>query len=108
VHDAQGALAEAVGVEDPTLTYHLNKMETAGLVTRRRDPDNRRVHQVELTEAGERAFFTLLEKVLAFDDRLRRGATDRDLAELRRLLDRLATNVATADHNHQVEPDESR
>src|SRR5438874_1026032 len=37
VHGAQRHLAEAVGVEGPTLTHHLNRMEAAGLVTRRRD-----------------------------------------------------------------------
>ena len=91
-HGAQRRLAEAVGIEGPTLTHHLNRMETAGLVTRRRDPDNRRVHQVELTADGEALFTTLLEHVVAFDARLRAGFSDRDLAQLRRLLDRLATN----------------
>ena len=37
----QRRLAEAVGVTEATLTHHLNAMETAGLITRRRDPDNR-------------------------------------------------------------------
>jgi MarR family transcriptional regulator for hemolysin len=44
-HGTQRTIAQAVGVEGPTLTHHLNKMEAAGLVTRHRDPDNRRVHQ---------------------------------------------------------------
>src|SRR6266536_2658823 len=52
-HETQRDLAAAVGVEGPTLTHHLNRMEADGLVTRRRDPDNRRVHQVELTADGE-------------------------------------------------------
>src|SRR5437879_4878986 len=92
-HGAQRRLAEAVGIEGPTLTHHLNKMEALGLVTRRRDPDNRRVHQVELTSKGETMFTTLLEHVVAFDSRLREGFSDRDLAQLRRLLDRLDANV---------------
>src|SRR5215218_9167808 len=49
---AQRELAEAVGIEGPTLTHHLNRMEAAGLVTRTRDPANRRVHRVAMTEAG--------------------------------------------------------
>ena len=32
----QRALARAVGVQEATLTHHLNAMETGGLVTRRR------------------------------------------------------------------------
>ena len=62
-HGAQRELAAAVGIEGPTLTHHLNRMEASGLVTRRRDPANRRVHRVELTEAGEATFARLLEAV---------------------------------------------
>jgi MarR family transcriptional regulator for hemolysin len=105
VHGAQRQLAEAVGVEGPTLTHHLNRMEKAGLVTRRRDPENRRVHHVELTDTGRATFFSLLDTVVAFDERLRHGLSDRELAQLRRLLDRLAANAtATAtDHNEWTE-----
>ena len=35
---SQRELAEAVGIQGATLTRHLNTMESAGLVTRRRDP----------------------------------------------------------------------
>src|SRR3954447_20549334 len=45
-HRMQRDLAEAVGVEGPTLTHHLNRMEADGLVTRTRDPENRRTHVV--------------------------------------------------------------
>ncbi len=92
-HGNQRAIAEAVGVEGPTLTHHLNRMEAAGLITRRRHPDNRRIHQVELTPSGDVLFLSLLEKVGDFDERLRRGLTERDTAQLHRLLDRLATNA---------------
>jgi MarR family transcriptional regulator, transcriptional regulator for hemolysin len=95
-HGAQREIAEAVGVEGPTLTHHLNRMEAAGLVTRRRDPDNRRAHRVELTDAGEAAFRRLLQTVAAFDARLRAGLADRELTALRGLLDRLRTNVAAS------------
>lgn len=94
-HGAQRDIADAIGIEGATLTHHLNKLEAAGLVTRRRDPDNRRVHQVELTDTGEALFFTLLERVVAFDQQVRAGFSDRDLAQLRRLLDRLTVSAAT-------------
>jgi MarR family transcriptional regulator for hemolysin len=92
-HGRQRTIAEAVGIEGPTLTHHLNRMEAAGLVTRTRNPDNRRVHDVELTEAGETLFLALLDKVVAFDQRLRRNFAERDVAQLHRLLDRLAANA---------------
>src|ERR1700733_8812868 len=49
----QRELAAAVGVREATLTHHLNSMEAAGLLLRRRGDTNRRVHVVEVTEAGD-------------------------------------------------------
>ena len=93
LHQSQRSIAAAVGVEGPTLTHHLNRMEAAGLVTRTRDPANRRVHRVELTAAGEAAFQRLLTAVVGFDRRLRTGLTDREIAALSRTLARLRANV---------------
>src|SRR5689334_3191150 len=66
----QRELAEAVGVREATLTHHLNAMEKDGLVTRRRNERNRRVHVVGLTPAGDAAFTRLAEAATAFDQRL--------------------------------------
>ena len=92
-HGAQRELAEAVGIEGPTLTHHLNRMEAGGLVTRARDPANRRVHQVELTEAGAEAFSRLLGAVTTFDRTLRRGLSRAEVDHLDGLLARLRANV---------------
>jgi MarR family transcriptional regulator, transcriptional regulator for hemolysin len=91
---SQRELAEAVGVREATLTHHLNAMDTQGLITRTRDPANRRTHIVELTPAGEAAFLRLRDAATAFDRRLRDGITDTDLVGLAALLGRLAGNVA--------------
>ncbi len=69
-------------------------MDAAGLVTRRRDPDNRRVHVVELTDGGEDVALRLRAVAVSFDKRLRRGITEAEVEELE-LLDRLVTNVRT-------------
>jgi MarR family transcriptional regulator for hemolysin len=92
---SQRQIAEAMGVSEATLTHHLNAMDSDGLVTRRRDPANRRVHLLELTEAGEAAFIRLRNAAISFDRRLRHGLTDTEIEQLQRLLDRLAINVGT-------------
>jgi MarR family transcriptional regulator for hemolysin len=93
----QRALAEAMGIREATLTHHLNAMEASGLVTRERDPANRRVHVVSLTEAGEQAFVRLRAAAMTFDRQLRRGITDEDAATLSELLGRLAANAGADD-----------
>ena len=100
----QRELAAAVGIEGPTLTHHLNRMETAGLVTRTRDPRNRRIHQVELTAEGEALFHRLLQAVTTFDRRLRAGVTEDEVTVLGDLLDRLRANVAGATIAEEVGP----
>ena len=89
----QRELAEAVGVREATLTHHLNSMDNRGLITRRRDTDNRRIHVVQLTEAGEELFTQLQRTAIAFDTRLRQGFDDADIDTLDALLGRLAANV---------------
>ena len=89
----QRELAEAVGIRGATLTHHLNAMEARGLVTRRRDPANRRVHHVELTAAGEALFRQLAGAAMTFDQRLRAGLAEADTDVLERLLNRLHANV---------------
>jgi len=90
---SQRELADAVGIKEATLTHHLNSMDAGGLITRRRDPENRRVHLVALTPAGEEAFFRMRTAALAFDARLRAGFGEEELAEFGRALDRLRGNA---------------
>jgi MarR family transcriptional regulator for hemolysin len=95
-HSMQRDLATAVGIEGPTLTHHLNRMEAGGLLQRARDPENRRVHRVELTAAGEEMFHQLRGTVVAFDRRLREGFSPDEIAKLGDLLERVLRNVAPA------------
>jgi MarR family transcriptional regulator, transcriptional regulator for hemolysin len=90
----QRALAAAVGIQGATLTHHLNAMEDGGLVTRRRDPQNRRIHVVELTSDGEASFLRMRSAAVEFDKRLRGDLTDDELEHVADVLDRLRANVA--------------
>src|SRR5579863_4906618 len=89
----QRELAEAVGVREATLTHHLNALDARGLITRKRDAANRRIHVVALTEDGEATFIRLQQAAVAFDARLRAGLSEPDLDRLGDLLARLAANA---------------
>lgn len=91
--DNQRALAEAVGIQGATLTHHLDNLERDGLVRRTRDPDNRRIQRVELTDTGERMFLRLRQAAINFDQRLRRDLSDRDETATRKLLAKLRANA---------------
>jgi MarR family transcriptional regulator for hemolysin len=92
--ETQRELAASVGIQGATMTHHLDSLEKAGLVTRSRDPSNRRVQRVELTDEGEAAFDRLRKVAMKFDKRLRQGLSDNELASVAELLDRLAANVS--------------
>ena len=86
-------LANAVGIEGPTLTRHLDGMEEAGLVRRQRGTLDRRAVQVELTRAGHALHGRLLKAVISFNQQLRAGLSGEDEETLRRLLGQLQDNV---------------
>jgi len=83
---SQRELADAVGIEGPTLVRHLDRLADDGLVERRRDDDDRRVTRIHITPAGG----ALLERLTAVAATNEAEITDllpvRDLAALRRAL----------------------
>jgi MarR family transcriptional regulator, transcriptional regulator for hemolysin len=89
----QGQLAAAVGIRQPTLTHHLDGLERASLVTRSRDPGNRRVQRIAVTESGEQLFLRLRRAAAAFEGRLHAGLDEDDVLTLRRLLAQLEENA---------------
>jgi MarR family transcriptional regulator for hemolysin len=92
---SQHDLAVAVGIEGPTLTRHLDALERAGIVQRRRDPDNRRAVLVELTEAGHALHGRLLEIVIEFNKRLHRDVSETDVKHLFAVLETLERNATS-------------
>jgi MarR family transcriptional regulator for hemolysin len=86
-------LARSLGIEGPTLTRHLDNLEEAGLVERRRSDEDRRAVRVALTPSGEAAYTSLRVAVGAFNDRLLEGISEAEQAQLRELLERLGANA---------------
>jgi MarR family transcriptional regulator, transcriptional regulator for hemolysin len=94
----QSGIADRIGISGPTVTHHLDRLESAGLVVRTRDPGNRRLQTISLTADGDVLFFRLRDAAVAFDRRLRTGLSDAEMTDLRRLLTALHDNVAEAQH----------
>ncbi|GJE73222.1 MarR family winged helix-turn-helix transcriptional regulator [Methylorubrum podarium] len=65
----QNILAEAVGIEGPSLVRLLDQLETAGLVVRKEDPTDRRAKILSLTATGR----SVVAGIEADLDRLRKA-----------------------------------
>lgn len=75
-------LAEHLGVTASTMSLTLKRLEAAGYIWRQRDPSDRRVMNVRLTEAGERVrdAQTVLEPELVAGMLQELAPTDREAA----------------------------
>lgn len=97
-HDGrtQADLAESLGVEPPTVTKMLQRMETSDLVDRRPDATDRRAIRVYLTPKGRR-LKGRVDKIWAeLGSRTFEGLSDRQQSSLRSLLNAVEGNLATS------------
>jgi MarR family transcriptional regulator, transcriptional regulator for hemolysin len=90
---SQQQIADHIGIRGATLTHHLGGMEERGLVVRTREPGDRRTQVVRLTDEGEQLFVALAGAAGEFDQRLRRGLKNAEVAQLDGLLQRLHANA---------------
>ena len=86
-------LAEALGVEPPTVTNMLSRMERAGLLKRCRDPEDARCTRVYLTEQGRELRAPVERCWEAVEEHALSGVTAEEEALLRDLLVRLHDNL---------------
>jgi DNA-binding MarR family transcriptional regulator len=94
---SQGALADRLDVEPITTCRLMDRMEQAGLVERRRDPNDRRVWQLFLTEEARPVSLVMEQIGQAMLERATNGLTPEELNILRGLLVRMRDNIAEGD-----------
>jgi len=86
-HAPQQLMCEIFGIDANNMVLLLNSLEEAGYIERRRDPDDRRRHLVELTDAGRAALELAELAQRAIEDELLAGLS---MAERETLHDLLA------------------
>jgi DNA-binding MarR family transcriptional regulator len=81
-----GKLAEKQGLSSGAMTNRLDRLEQAGLIRRRPDPDDRRSLQVELTAKGHKAWLETVHAQAAKEAVIGAALNGRELAQLNNLL----------------------
>jgi DNA-binding MarR family transcriptional regulator len=86
----QGDLGDALGLDPSNVVALLNELEERGLVTRRRDPADRRRHIVELSTPGHAELKATQQRMSCVEDELFRALTSDERVTLYKLLLRAA------------------
>ena len=87
---SQQALIEMVGVDASKLVGLLNDLEAEGLIVRKRDPEDRRRHIVEVSKAGSARLEDAKQIAAAVEEELLAGLDAGQRAELLGLLAQVA------------------
>jgi DNA-binding MarR family transcriptional regulator len=100
-----GELAALEGVQPPTITAAVGRLEEQDLVHRRVDPRDRRVHRVEVTAAGRRLLEKSRSRKNAYLERRLRALSTEDRATIERaadLLEAILRDGAERGSGHEV------
>lgn len=99
----QRRLGRELYVSFPNVTVMLSRIENAGLIERRVNPDDRRERFVRITESGR----ALLEEIWKVQpkqlDLVTAGLTDSERIELARLLNKMIAGHPPADTENSIE-----
>lgn len=90
-------LAGRLGINKSVMTYLIDELEQAEMVTRRPDPADRRARQVLITARGTRALASAREKVSVAEAKLLTDLSDDEARTLRELMRRLTSSPPTGD-----------
>jgi len=88
-------LADRLGVESPTVTKMLQRMEASGMITRSPDSTDARVNWIELTREGRRLEAHVEDCWKAAEAQAVAGLTMEERLLLRRLLAHVLANMET-------------
>jgi len=91
---SQSILASRAHMDGATITYHVDRAEKLGLVTREVDPADRRVRRLRLTPDGERLYREMWTAATAFQAGLLEGVSEAEQARLQRALSKIRSNLA--------------
>lgn len=93
-----GELAKRIGVETPTITRAVQRMEASGLVKRRSDPTDARLVRVHLTDRGRELKEMIPPLLRSVVEEALMGLSEKERVSLEHLLERVRRNLAFEGH----------
>ena len=93
---SQQALIDSIGVDPSKLVGLLNDLEAEGLIVRRRDPEDRRRHIVEVSKEGRTRLAAAERAAGKVEERLFAGLDEAQRNELHGLLAQVADSAASS------------
>lgn len=90
----QSEIAGQLSVQGATVTDMLQRMEEAGLVTRRRDYDDNRLMRVYLTDSGRTKERSITDQFLKLENVVFEGFSDQERDALRRMIRHAMSNMS--------------
>src|ERR1700687_4380446 len=93
---SQQELESVLMIDANSVVLYLNELEAAGYSVRRRDPNDRRRHLVEITDAGRTAVDRAEEGRAKIEDEVLAALSPDELETLRKLLRRVLDSLLVA------------
>ncbi len=105
---SQSLLAQRMWIEGPTLVRHLDRLESEGLVERRRDTSDRRVVRVIVTPAGKALYRRVRAVPGEMEARPAAALTEQGYPTLARALRRLHAAVVSPEETEVAREQQAR
>jgi DNA-binding MarR family transcriptional regulator len=90
--DSASQLCKGISYDAGAMTRMIDRLESKGLIRRRRDADDRRLVNIELTEQGKEAFPRMRVCAMGVLNRFLRGFTQTEARQLEIFLNRMLEN----------------
>jgi MarR family transcriptional regulator for hemolysin len=100
-------LADIVEIENMTLARHIDRLEEAGWVERRPDPDDRRAWLLYLSDSASPMFDHMRELIAETEAIVLAGFSKKDQAQMLDRLDIMKSNISRKDLVDSTDPGDS-
>lgn len=90
---SMGELADQLGRDPTTLKRHLNRLVKSVLVNRSNSPEDGRVIEISITEAGRTLVDSTMPMTIALRERALEGVSESDRKALGRILSQMMQNL---------------